>query len=323
MNAMTKPSNKPRHLLTLLDRTDNELLALLARAADHKRLRATGASSTSSSVAPTLPRPLAGKSIGLIMEKASTRTRISFEVAIAELGGTCVSMHGRDLQLGRSEPLPDTARVLSRYLHGVVLRTFGHDRIESLAEHSSIPVINALTDKFHPCQVLADLMTVQEHRAAGLAGLVVAWIGDGNNMAHSWILASARLGFELRLACPDGYRPADDVLALADAQGKGKRVLARAPEDAIRGAHVVTTDVWASMGQEAEAEARRQAFLGYCVTQDLMAQATPAAIFLHCLPAHRGEEVSAEVIDGPASRVWDEAENRLHVQKALLEQACG
>jgi ornithine carbamoyltransferase len=211
---------------------------------------------------------------------------------------------------------------LSRYLHGVVLRTFGHDRIESLAEHSSIPVINALTDKFHPCQVLADLMTVQEHRPAGLAGLVVAWIGDGNNMAHSWILASARLGFELRLACPDGYRPADDVLALADAQGKGKRVVVSAPDQAIRGAHVVTTDVWASMGQEGEAEARRQAFLGYCVTEDLMAQATPDAIFLHCLPAHRGEEVTAEVIDGPASRVWDEAENRLHVQKALLEQAC-
>jgi len=317
MNAMTEPSNKPRHLLTLLDRTENELLALLARAADHKRLRGTGPSS-----APTLPKPLAGKSIGLIMEKASTRTRISFEVAIAELGGTCVSMHGRDLQLGRSEPLPDTARVLSRYLHGVVLRTFGHDRIESLAEHSSIPVINALTDKFHPCQVLADLLTVQEHRSAGLAGLVVAWIGDGNNMAHSWILASARLGFELRLACPDGYRPADEVLALADAQGKGKRIVVRAPEDAIHGAHVVTTDVWASMGQEDEAEARRQAFLGYCVTQELMAKATPDAIFLHCLPAHRGEEVSAEVIDGPASRVWDEAENRLHVQKALLEQAC-
>jgi len=312
MNAMTKPSNKPRHLLTLLDRTENELLSLLARAADHKRQRGIA----------DLPRPLAGKSIGLIMEKASTRTRISFEVAIAELGATCVSMHGRDMQLGRSEPLPDTARVLSRYLHGVVLRTFGHDRIEQLAQHSSIPVINALTDKFHPCQVLADLMTVQEQRPAGLTGLVVAWIGDGNNMAHSWILASARLGFELRLACPDGYRPADDVLALADAQGKGKRVLVRAPEEAVRGAHVVTTDVWASMGQEAEAEDRRQAFLGYCVTSDLMAQASSEAIFLHCLPAHRGEEVSAEVIDGPASHVWDEAENRLHVQKALLEQAC-
>jgi len=313
MNAMTNPSHKSRHLLTLLDRSSDELLALLARAAEHKRLRGTS----------SLPRPLAGKSIGLIMEKASTRTRISFEVAIAELGGTCVSMHGRDLQLGRSEPLPDTARVLSRYLHAVVLRTFGHDRIESLAEHSSIPVINALTDKFHPCQVLADLMTVQEHRAAGLSGLVVAWIGDGNNMAHSWILASARLGFELRLACPDGYRPAADVLALADAQGNGKRVVVQSPEDAVRGANVVTTDVWASMGQEGEAEARHQAFLGYCVDMGLMAKATPDAIFLHCLPAHRGEEVSAEVIDGPASRVWDEAENRLHVQKALLEQACG
>ena len=313
MNAMTKNPQAPRHLLTLLDRSPDELRALLARAVEHKRMR--GDSSA--------PRPLAGKSIGLIMEKASTRTRISFEVAIAELGGSCVSMHGRDLQLGRSEPLADTARVLSRYLHAVVLRTFGHDRIEQLAAAASIPVVNALTDKFHPCQVLADLMTVQEHRKEGLDDLVVAWIGDGNNMAHSWILASAQLGFELRLACPDGYRPAEDVLALADAQGRGKRVVMRSLADAAVGAHVVTTDVWASMGQEAEAEQRSQAFLGYSVTAEVMAKAMRDAIFLHCLPAHRGEEVSAEVIDGPASRVWDEAENRLHVQKALLELACG
>lgn len=315
MNAMTKAPDKPRHLLTLLDRTEDELLALLSRAAENKRTRGQASA--------TAARPLAGKSIGLIMEKASTRTRISFEVGIAELGGTCVSMHGRDLQLGRSEPLPDTARVLSRYLHCVVVRTFGHDRIESLAAASSIPVINALTDKFHPCQVLADLMTVQEHRSKGLEGLVVAWIGDGNNMAHSWILASARLGFELRLACPDGYRPAADVLALAESQAKGKRVVFESPAEAARGAHVVTTDVWASMGQEDEAKERERAFFGYSVTQEVMAQAMPDAIFLHCLPAHRGEEVSAEVIDGPASRVWDEAENRLHVQKALLELTCG
>jgi len=309
MTTMTQTRGKPRHLLTLLDRTPDELRALLARAVELKRTRSTGSSS----------RPLAGKSIGVIMEKASTRTRISFEVAIAELGGTCISMHGRDLQIGRSEPLPDTARVLSRYLHAVVLRTFGHERIVELASASTIPVINALTDKFHPCQVLADLLTVQEHRKDGLAGLVVAWIGDGNNMAHSWILASAQLGFELRIACPEGYAPAADVLALADAQGRGKRVIVRSPAAAAAGAHVVTTDVWASMGQEEEAQVRQTAFSGYSVTAEIMAKAMPEAIFLHCLPAHRGEEVSAEVIDGPASRVWDEAENRLHVQKALLE----
>jgi ornithine carbamoyltransferase len=309
---MNTPLKKPRHLLTLLDRTPDELRALLKRAVELKRLRGTEGAS----------RPLEGKSIGLIMEKASTRTRISFEVGIAELGATCVSMHGRDLQLGRNEPLPDTARVLSRYLHAVVLRTFEHERITELASASSIPVINALTDKFHPCQVLADLMTVQEHRAAGLENLVVTWIGDGNNMSHSWILASAQLGFELRLSCPAGYQPAADVLALADAQGRGRRVLVSSPADAAAGAHVVTTDVWASMGQEAEAQVRQQAFLGYAVTREVMAKAMPDAIFLHCLPAHRGEEVAAEVIDGPASRVWDEAENRLHVQKALLEQSC-
>ncbi len=305
-------TSTPRHLLNLLDLSTEELHELFARAIELKRLRGKAEH----------PRPLAGKSIGLILEKASTRTRISFEVAIAELGGHCISMLSRDLQLGRSEPLPDTARVLSRYLHGVVLRTFEHERIEELAAAASVPVINALTDKFHPCQVLADLMTIVEHRPAGLSGLVVAWIGDGNNMAHSWILASARLGFELRLACPEGYRPAADVLAAADATRAGRRIMTSSPAEAMKGAHVVTTDVWASMGQEDQAEHRKQAFVGYCVTPELMALGAPNPIFLHCLPAHRGEEVSAEVIDGPASRVWDEAENRLHVQKALLELCC-
>jgi len=203
MTSKAGVSPKPQHFLTLLDRSPDELRALLHRAAELKRTRGE----------PNAPRPLSGKSIGLIMEKASTRTRISFEVGIGELGGSCIALLGRDLQLGRNEPVPDTARVLSGYLHAVVLRTFGHERIEQFAAASRIPVINALTDKFHPCQVLADLMTIQEHRPKGFADLVVAWIGDGNNMAHSWILASAQLGFELRLACPDGYRPAADVLA--------------------------------------------------------------------------------------------------------------
>lgn len=302
----------PRHFLTLLDLTPEELHALLLRAVELKRLR--GGSGH--------PRPLAGKSVALIMEKASTRTRISFEVGVHELGGHPLPLAGRDMQIGRDEPLDDTARVLSRYVHALVIRTFGHDRIEKLAAKSSVPVINALTDKFHPCQLLADLMTIAEHRADAFHDLRVAWVGDGNNMAHSWIFASAQLGFELRLACPKGYEPAQDVLEHARSLGRGRVVVVRDPAEAVRDVHVVTTDVWASMGQEDEAQARRTAFAGYCVTGELMAQAAAGALFLHCLPAHRGEEVAAEVIDGPASRVFDEAENRLHAQKALLELVC-
>jgi ornithine carbamoyltransferase len=301
-----------RHFLTLFDLSPAELEALLERARAFKRMRGR----------PEHPRPLAGKSVALIMEKASTRTRISFEVAIVELGGYPLGLAGRDLQIGRNEPLDDSARIFSRYLHAVVLRTFGHDRIETLAAASEVPIVNALTDKFHPCQLLADLMTVLEHRKAGFDGLRVAWIGDGNNMAHSWINASALLGFEIRLACPERYMPAADVVAAARARGANV-VLTHDVAEAARGAHVVTTDVWASMGQEEEADARRSAFRDYCVTSQLMSLAAGDAIFLHCLPAHRGEEVTAEVIDGPASRVWDEAENRLHSQKALLELICG
>jgi ornithine carbamoyltransferase len=254
------------------------------------------------------------------MDKASTRTRISFEVGVHELGGQALQLASRDMQLGRDEPIEDTARVLSGYVHAVVLRTFGHERIERMAAAASVPVINALTDLHHPCQILADLMTVQEHRAAGLDGLRVAWIGDGNNVAHSWILAAARLGFELRLACPEGYRPEPEVLELARGAGSGRVVLTGDVAEAADGAHVVTTDVWASMGHEEEAERRRRAFRDYTVDAALMARASKDCVFLHCLPAHRGEEVAAEVIDGPHSRVWEEAENRLHVQKALLER---
>jgi ornithine carbamoyltransferase len=299
----------PRHLLNLFDLGQDGLLEVLDRADQLKRLRGR----------LDHPRALAGRSIGLIMEKASTRTRISFEVGIHELGGQPVALAGRDLQLGRDEPLTDTAKVLSRYLHGVVMRTHAHERIETLAQASQVPVINALTDKFHPCQLLADLMTIREQRAGGFKDLRVAWVGDGNNMAHSWILASALCDFELQLACPDRYRPAQDVLAMADATKRGKRVVGSDIDAAVRGAHVLTTDVWASMGQEDEREERQKAFAGYCLSQRHMQKAASDAIFLHCLPAHRGEEVEAAVIDGPQSRVWDEAENRLHAQKALLE----
>jgi ornithine carbamoyltransferase len=304
---------EPRHFLTMLEYSAAELRALLARGRELKQSRGR----------PDHPRPLAGKSVALIMEKASTRTRISFEVGVHELGGQPLSLWGKDTQLGRDEPPDDTARVLSRYVHGVVLRTFGHERIESLAKASSVPVINALTDLYHPCQILADIMTVQEHRAAGLDGLVVAWIGDGNNVAHSWILAAARLGFELRLACPPGYEPLPAVLELGRSAGPGRVVLGTDVAQAARGAHVVTTDVWASMGQEEETERRSRAFLGYTVDARIMGLAAKDALFLHCLPAHRGEEVTADVIDGPQSVVWDEAENRLHAQKALLERMLG
>jgi ornithine carbamoyltransferase len=301
-----------RHFLSLLDLSPTELEWVLDRAKQYKRMRGSSAH----------PRPLEGRSVVVVMEKASTRTRISFEVAIHELGGHPLLASGSDLQSGRAEPMDDTARVFSGYVHAVVLRTFGHDRIETLAAASRIPIINALTDKLHPCQLLADLMTIAEHRKQGFKNLRVAWIGDGNNMANSWIQASEQLEFELVLACPAGYRPADEVLEHARASGRGRVTVTADVEQAARGAHVVTTDVWASMGQESEAEVRRQAFAGYCVTPQLMASAAPGALFLHCLPAHRGEEVAAEVIDGPASRVWDEAENRLHAQKALLELIC-
>jgi len=297
-----------RHFRTLLDLSAAELTALLDRADELKRLRGTAAH----------PRPLTGKTVAVLLEKASTRTRISFEVGIHELGGHALGLASRDTQLGRGEPLADTARMLSRYTHGVVFRTFEHDRVEALAAAASIPVINGLSDTFHPCQLLADLMTVREAHGRELDGLPVTWIGDGNNVACSWMLAAAQVGLDLRLACPPGFAPPDAVLTMARARG-ARVLLTSDPAAAVAGARVVTTDVWASMGQEDEAERRRTAFHGYVVDGALMRRAAPDAVFLHCLPAHRGEEVAAEVIDGPTSRVWDEAENRLHSQKALLE----
>ncbi len=265
-------------------------------------------------------KPLAGQSLAMIFMKASTRTRVSFEVGTWQLGGHALFLSPRDVQLGRGEPIADTANVLSRYVDGIMIRTFSHTEVEELARAATVPVINGLTDLLHPCQVLADLLTVRQH-LGGIAGQKVAWIGDGNNMANSWINAAYVLGFELALACPDGYDP--DPVILKRAQENAKVTVVRDPKDAVRGATVVNTDVWASMGQEEEQRVREQAFAGYTVDRALMARAATNAIFLHCLPAHRGEEVSADVIDGPQSRVWDEAENRLHIQKALMAVLMG
>jgi ornithine carbamoyltransferase len=295
-----------RDLLTLHDLGAEGILAILDRADVLKSLRQAGKPS---------PRTLEGKSVGLIFEKASTRTRVSFEVGVFELGGHPVVLAARDTQMGRGEPLEDTARVLSRYLHAIVIRTFADKTVETLARHATIPVINALTDGGHPCQILADLQTVRERRGT-LEGLRYAWIGDGNNVANSWIEACSILGLPLMLATPVGFEPAAPV------DGRSIRVV-RDPREALEGADVVITDVWASMGQESEVAARKAAFVGYAVTEETMQVAAPGAVVLHCLPAHRGEEISSVFLDSDGSAVWDEAENRLHAQKALLEYLMG
>ena len=303
--------NRQEHFLSLADWSRDRLEEMIERGIDLKRRRGE----------PGAERPLAGQSLGMIFAKSSTRTRVSFEVGASELGASPLFLSKQDIQLGRGEPISDTARVLSRYVHGIMIRTFEQSDLEELARYGSVPVINGLTDRFHPCQVLADLMTVRESLGADLSGISVAWIGDGNNMAHSWLNAAARFGFRLRLACPEGYGPDGDVLEAAREETVVE--LVEGPEEAASGVNVVTTDVWASMGDEGEVQERRRAFEGYRVDGDVMQAAAEGAIFLHCLPAHRGEEVAAEVIDGPASRVWDDAENRLHVQKALLAELMG
>jgi ornithine carbamoyltransferase len=266
--------------------------------------------------------PLAGKTLAMIFAKSSTRTRVSFEVGTYQLGGQALFLSSKDIQLGRGEPISDTARVLSRYVDGIMIRTFDHQEVEEMARCAAVPVINGLTDLLHPCQVLADLYTVKE-AFGGWEGKRVAWVGDGNNMANSWIDAAGVLGFELRLACPNGFQPDPALFERARARSGACLAITAVPEEAVEGAHVVNTDVWVSMGQEDEAAARRNAFKGYTVDAELMKLADPTAIFLHCLPAHRGEEVTASVFEGPQSRVWDEAENRLHVQKALLATLMG
>ena len=293
-----------RHFLTLLDLSPEELVALVARATELKaRLRAG-----------VIEEPLKNRTLALVFEKSSTRTRVSFEAAMVQFGGATLFLSPRDTQLGRGEPIEDTARVLSRMVDAVAIRTFEHEKIERFAAYSGVPVINALTDRQHPCQLLADIQTFVEHRGS-IEGRTVAWVGDGNNMCHSYIDAARQLRFHLRVASPQGYEPDPQLVAA----GSGWVDLMRDPREAVAGADLVATDVWASMGQESEQTQRVERFSAYQVNRELMRLAGPDALFMHCLPAHRGEEVTEEVLLGPQSVVWDEAENRLHAQKALLE----
>lgn len=305
-----------RDFLTLDDLRADEFDAIFLRAAALKQARIDGQST----------HTLRDRVLGMVFEKASTRTRVSFEVGMFEMGGHAVYLSPSGSQLGRGEPISDTARVLGGYCHGILIRTHGHDRAIEVAQHAPVPVINGLTDRTHPCQVLTDLFTVHES-LGDVRQLRFAWVGDGNNMANSWIVAAGVLGFDLRLACPKGFEPDSGLFQQAKARiaqlGRGNLEIVSVPEQAVDGVDVVSTDVWASMGQEAEADLRKQAFSGYCLDDELLSKATPDAIVLHCLPAHRGEEISASVIDGPNSVVWRQAENRLHVQKALLERFIG
>jgi len=294
-----------RHFLTLLDLSPVELRDIIHRAIALKK--------------STLPREetLKNKTLAMIFEKSSTRTRVSFEVAMTQLGGSSLFLSPADTQLGRGESIEDSAKVLSRMVDVITIRTYQHAKLELFARHSSVPVINSLTDDFHPCQLLADIQTFFEHRG-DIAGHKVAWVGDGHNMCQSYINAAKQFDFELVIACPQGYEPDQYLLD----RTRDRVSIVRNPADAVKGASLVATDVWASMGHEEERKLRLQRFKDYQVTQELMAQARSDALFMHCLPAHRGEEVAADVLDAPDSVVWDEAENRLHAQKALLEFLC-
>ena len=290
-------------LLSILDLTREEILALIDRGLEIKRGGRTN------------KRPLRGYTLGLIFDKASTRTRVSFETAMFKLGGQTLFLSRADTQLSRNEPVKDTARVLSRYLDALAIRTFSQELIEEMARWSEIPILNALTDRYHPCQVLSDLLTIKEKKGT-LDNIRVAWIGDGNNMAHSWINAARILGFELILACPDGYHPNAEIL-----KGSGENIrLVEDPAEAARGADVINTDVWTSMGQDAERDRRLLDFKGFKVDMSLVESANPGALAMHCLPAHRGEEISDEVLEGPNSVVFDQAENKMHLHQALLEK---
>ncbi|MCG7908425.1 MAG: ornithine carbamoyltransferase [Candidatus Thiodiazotropha taylori] len=293
-----------RHFLSLLDLSHDELQSLIRRASELKRMQHRGEIHT----------PLKGKNLGMVFEKSSTRTRVSFEVGMSQLGGHALFLSPRDTQLGRGEPIEDSAKVLSRMLDIIMIRTFEQEKLELFAAHSQVPVINALTDRYHPCQLLADMQTYAEHRG-DIQGKTVTWVGDGNNMCHSYINAARQFDFRLNIACPEGYDPEPEILEAAADRAN----IIRDPLEAATGADLVVTDVWASMGQEEEQALREKAFSKYQVNDELMAQAEKDALFFHCLPAHRGEEVTASVIDTPDSVVWDEAENRLHSQKALME----
>jgi ornithine carbamoyltransferase len=298
----------PRHLLTLEDFSGAQLRALIDRALTLKRERQAGA----------CHQQLSGKIIGMIFEKPSTRTRASFEAAMYGLGGQVMFLSARDTQLARSEPLKDTARVMSRYVDGLVVRTFGQNVVEELAAYSTVPVINALTDLHHPCQVLSDVMTMLEKKG-DIASLRVAWAGDGNNMANSWIQAAGKLGFSLTLACPEGYEPDAGILAKSRAQAAKPITLVREPAAAVQNADVVNVDVWASMGQESEQAARLEVFSSYQLNDKLMALAAPGAMVMHCLPAHRGEEISESLFEAQSETIFDQAENKMHMHKAILE----
>ncbi len=300
-------SAAPRHFLSFGDWSTEQLEELLALA---EAMR-SGAYTD---------RPLAGKTLAMLFTKSSTRTRVSFEVGALQLGGHALFLSARDVQLGRGEPIADTARVLSRYVDGIMVRMYAHRDVDELAAQSTVPVINGLTDWLHPCQVLSDVFTIRQHFGS-IEGLRVAWIGDGNNVANSWIEAAERFRFTLMLACPQGYDP--DRRLMSRARKTTTVELIRDPKEAVTGAHVVNTDVWASMGQEGELAARSRVFASYKVDGTLMKRADKSAIFMHCLPAHRGEEVTSGVIDGPQSRVWDQAGNRLHVQKAIMASLMG
>lgn len=297
-------TQQPRHFLSLLDLSPAELQQIIGRASELKQQQQAGQAH------PTL----AGKVLAMIFEKSSTRTRVSFEAGMAQLGGSAMFLSPRDTQLGRGEPIQDTARVLSGMVDAVMIRTFEHENVELFAEYSSVPVVNGLTDMVHPCQLLADMQTFAEHRGS-IAGKTVTWVGDGNNMCHSYMNAARQFDFQLRIACPEGYEPEDGIL-----QANGDRCqIVRDAMAAAEGSHLVVTDTWVSMGQEEEKKQREAVFEQFKVTREMMALADPDALFMHCLPAYRGMEVDAEILDAPDSVVWDEAHNRMHAQKALLE----
>ncbi|RJQ57679.1 MAG: ornithine carbamoyltransferase [Desulfobacteraceae bacterium] len=301
-----------KDIRSLLDLTAADFRLLMRRAVSLKEDRKRGSEN----------RPLSGKTLGLVFEKASTRTRISFEAAMAQLGGSSIFISPKDTQMARAESVADTARILSLYLDAVVLRTYSQAFLEEFADAASIPVINGLTDLYHPCQVLSDLMTVEEKKGP-VQHLKIAWVGDGNNMSHSWINAAGVLGLNLTLACPESYAPKSEVLDAAGKSGMGRIRVTGDPIEAVMDADVVNTDVWASMGQESESKHRKNAFRNFTVDSRLMSHAKGDAIVMHCLPVHRGEEITGEVLDGPQSVIWDQAENKLHMHKAVLEALIG
>ncbi|MEH6471769.1 MAG: ornithine carbamoyltransferase [Halopseudomonas sp.] len=296
--------DQPRHFLTLKDLSPKELTGLIARAIQLKAIRNN----------KEIYEPFKSQVLGMIFEKSSTRTRVSFEAGMTQFGGSAIFLSPRDTQLGRGEPIEDSARVISRMVDIIMIRTFDHQQLQRFAEYSKVPVINALTDDYHPCQLLADVQTYVEHRGS-IQGKTVTWVGDGNNMCNSYINAAAQFDFKLNIACPEGYEPPQ---ALVEQHADRVNII-RDPADAVTGSDLVTTDVWASMGQEQEQAAREKSFADYQVSPALMDKANPDALFLHCLPAHRGEEVSIDMLDDPRSVVFDQAENRLHAQKALME----